>query len=141
MKPAISTNISQSKRLLSCGVDPKTADMVWLKAEPPFLSLNRGCNRAIPEVGDVPAWSLSALCSLIPSKVTAPHANTPCYFRLYHMPHKWRAMYHDGKESGDAEDYYWQCASEQDGTDLIEACVKTIEWLTEHNYPLNKIEE
>lgn len=153
MKNQIATTIEQSRRLLACGVDPKTADisvrtikepygedMAWLI--PKLLTLPYDEARTIYGEDEItPAWSLSALCSLIPSKVTAPHANTLCYFRLYHKPDKWMAMYHDGKESGDAEDYYWQYASQQDGEDPIEVCVAIIEWLLKKNISLNKTEE
>ncbi|MCM1225196.1 MAG: hypothetical protein NC548_63165, partial [Lachnospiraceae bacterium] len=153
MKPQISTNTEQSRRLLSCGVDPKTADMC-------IITYPNGYQQAY--VGQVtidadsiytdgelqaeyvilkgePVWSLSRMLELIPSKIIAPHANTLCYFRLYHKPGKWMAMYHDGKNIRDAEDYYWQCMSQQEGEDPIEVCAMMIEWLTANNYPLNKI--
>lgn len=126
MKNQIATDISQSQRLLSCGVDPKTADMVWLKAEPPFLSLNRGCNRAIPEVGDVPAWSLSALLELLPPQFKPSCPEFDFCLQLRRTTNgKW----------GIAYDHTFEADSP------IEACVKMLEVLAELCYPLNKIEE
>lgn len=128
MKTQISTSIEQSRRLLSCGVDPKTADMVWLNRGqyPAFLSFNEGCNRAIPEVGDVPAWSLSALLELLPPQFKPSWPEFDFCLQLRRTTNgKW----------GIAYDHTFEADSP------IEACVKMFETLAELCYPLNKIEE
>lgn len=154
MKTQIATTKEQSDRLLKCGLDSNCSD----------LSLSgRNCRQLIPTpyeamlaqwIGDsalkgidrkakdfqlAPAWSLSALLSLLPQQIKAPHADTPCDFLLHHHPGFWLAMYHDGKKQGDAEDYMWQCVSEQRAEDPIEACVKMIEWLTSNGRKLNEV--
>lgn len=141
MKSEIATSTEQSSRLISCGVDLMTADMVWLFRgnQASYLTFNTGCNKAILAVGDVPAWSLARMLELIPQRIPAPHADTPCDFILHHHPELWIAMYHDGKSFGDSEDYVWQCCSESRADNPIEACVKMIEWLCENDYKLNTI--
>ena len=75
----IATTCEQSARLLACGVDPKTADMMWdrLDENRDYLLLsaswetNRIKNRKIT-VNTIPAWSLSALLtSVLPRKIKA----------------------------------------------------------------------
>lgn len=66
MTPNIATTPSQSRRLLQCGVDPKTADMMFtphntLSAEP--------YKETLKDRGYFPAWSLSALLALLPEKI------------------------------------------------------------------------
>ncbi|MCM1220082.1 MAG: hypothetical protein NC548_36885 [Lachnospiraceae bacterium] len=138
MKKSISTSIEQSRRLLSCGVDPKTADMVWLNRGqyPAFLSFNEGCNRAIPEVGDVPAWSLSALLALLPKEIYDDDTDS-YYFSLskeFPLSEEYGVAYIPCWEKGDA-------IVRKRYDSPIEACVQMIEWLCESGYSLNKIEE
>ncbi|MBD5242094.1 MAG: hypothetical protein HDS59_08470 [Barnesiella sp.] len=62
MKHQIATNPDQSKRLLACGVDPDSADMLLYNNA---LSVQvRGLGK-IPECA-TPAWSLSALLEVMP---------------------------------------------------------------------------
>lgn len=137
MKPQIATTPEQSKRLLACGVDPKTADMVWLNRgrNPAYLTFNEGCNRAIPEVGDVPAWSLSALLALLPKDIYDD--DDSYYFSLakeYPLSNEYGAAYIPSWYKGDA------LVRKHDDSP-IEACVQIIEWLIPNKHQLNKIEE
>lgn len=123
----MATDIPQSRRLLACGVGPDSADMS-IDTDTEKLYLGRFVNR-VDKVHEIPAWSLSTLLSMLPQRAIAPHGNTPCDLYIHHYPEFWLVMYHDDKSSGDAEDYTWQCASEQRAETLVEACVKMIEWL------------
>lgn len=78
MEQQIATNPEQSRSLISCGLDAKTADMVWLNrgSLEPYIAFNVGCNQAMPEVGDIPAWSLSALIDVFLTR--APAAGKKC---------------------------------------------------------------
>lgn len=131
----MATNIEQSRRLLACGVDLDSADMYWnhFIIQEPYLVIGEiprdNETGEVMDNEDVPAWSLSALLAVLPQREIAPHGNTPCDLYIHHYPEFWLVMYHDGKTSGDAEDYTWQCASEQRAETLVEACVKMIEWL------------
>lgn len=73
----IATTIEQSKRLLKAGVDPRTADMLYLWDEDAIMGVGV-CEynlELIPgteqeyNTGSVPAWSLSALITLCPEHV------------------------------------------------------------------------
>lgn len=67
---AISTTIEQSKHLLKLGLDPKTADCMWLVTSRARLHVLDG--EPISNYDrweNYPAWSLSALLEVI-SKVT-----------------------------------------------------------------------
>lgn len=60
----ICTTIEQSKKLLELGIDRKTSDMYyWCGSD-----LRIGGYRAQDEELDIPAWSLSALLELMPTK-------------------------------------------------------------------------
>jgi len=149
----IATTIEQSNRLISCGINPKTADMCWTQRthridgspirrshQKANLWMGYPCKRTLTDDEqrtDTPAWSLSALLAIIPQRIIAPKVNTPCDFMLHHFQTEWCAMFHDGKLSGDPDDYIWQCMSEQGADTPIEACVKIIEWLTANGYSLN----
>ena len=66
MTTNIATTREQSARLLQCGVDPETADMMFtphntLSAEP--------YKETLKDRGYFPAWSLSALLALLPKEI------------------------------------------------------------------------
>lgn len=130
MKQTISTDIPQSKRIIACGVDPKTADMCWeedlyhpsnyyLYASPPFHAY------------ETPSWSLIALLSLLPKKIVL---NDKVEFecQICKCTFGYEVRYH-------SEEYIdpFGCLCENP----IEGCVKAIEWLTKRGYKLNTIEE
>lgn len=71
----IATTKEQSARLLACGVDPKTADMFYQvpitvsqKQRGEDILLVKKPNATLYDT-DTPAWSLSALLSLLPQKI------------------------------------------------------------------------
>ena len=65
----ISTTIEQSKELVRLGLDPKTADMVWMCNKWLYSIKYNILNREQFSEQDTLAWSLSALLEVI-SKVT-----------------------------------------------------------------------
>ena len=76
-KTNIATTSSQSRRLLECGVDPKTADMVWTRFESDGeqyerLDVMSEDAYEVSSLKPAPAWSLSALLALIPQTIYAP---------------------------------------------------------------------
>lgn len=150
----IATNTDQSERLKACGVDPKSADMVW--QEPIAISHKqrggkilafRNPNHQI-YVGDVPAWSLSRLISLLPSTITSslyededPDGGYDVYdFNLFIYPTMtgkvWNVSYSYTDIDEYSDDLY-----ETAQPSLIEAVVKMIETLTSHNRKLNEIKQ
>jgi hypothetical protein len=66
----IATTIEQSKHLLELGLDPKTADMVWMGIyyAAGGYRLEVLHREVFEEIGeeDIPAWSLSALLKVMP---------------------------------------------------------------------------
>jgi len=116
MSTKIRTSIEQSKKLLSLGLDPNTADM--------FYTFNRDFNGNIigflpsPLVsdgfididgGEIPCWSLTALLELMPigSHIEKKKNCYACY-----------AVYTKPLESSTP----------------IEAAFETVCWLIEHGY-------
>lgn len=136
----IATTCEQSARLLACGVDPKTADMMWdrLDENRDYLLLsaswetNRIKNRKITD-NTIPAWSLSALLMLVlPRKIQAKkeYLNYTLNLHPYFMG-GWQIKY-----SYREYDECYNLLREYSDTP-IEACVKAVEWLTENDYKLN----
>lgn len=118
MKTNLSTTQEQSARLLACGVLADTADMIFtphntLSTEPYKETLE---NR-----GYFPAWSLSALLSIMPD--------------LEHCFSLWKF---------EEDDTYGADATmvnpdfRVDANDPIEACVGLIEILHANGYKLNE---
>ncbi len=134
MKHQIATSRDQAARLLKCGVPAESADM--LHNESTGLEVN--VSEEIPS-GYNPAWSLSALCGLLPKEIKvdeSPYDEVQEYgLLIYPFMGGWQVDYQycDNDEC--------QCLKCVHGTDLIEACVKAIEWLAEDGYKLNGIEE
>lgn len=126
----IATDKEQSARLVACGVHSKGADMT--------LSYNNGVYELIAEPyhyfcfneEDVPAWSLSALLALLPMDLTWQGL----YYRLVMGPNKkgWEMEYNDLSILNNRH--------RVTADNLIEACVRMIEWLTANNYKLNNNE-
>lgn len=137
MTTNIATTREQSARLLQCGVDPETADMMFtphnmLSAEP--------YKETLKDRGYFPAWSLSALLALLPKEIDIDGYayRISIYFEnpdepvignqwcLYYKPKK-----HNEKSRIDDVPMY--------APDLIECAVLMIEWLTANNYKLNEL--
>lgn len=142
MKNQIATTIEQSQRLIACGVDKNTADFYWCDFIPdePFLAMGEiPRNNDTGEVmsdGDVPAWSLSALIALLPTEIKENNS----YFDeistygllIYPYMQGWQIDY---QYCEDDECHCLKCIHD---TELIEVCVKAVEWLLKNGYNLNK---
>lgn len=163
MKQQIATTKSQSDRLLQCGVPAESADMHWCGAIVP----RGGSLTSMPEPSEewdlgatpygcmpeelqkaklmedyneiAPAWSLSALLSLLPKEIEIdgyPY-RISIYFEnpdepvignqwcLYYKPKK-----HNDKSRIDDVTMY--------APDLIECAVSMIIWLKNYGYKLNE---
>ena len=143
MTPNIVTTKEQSARLLQCGVDPETADMFYQipitvsqKRQGEDMLLIKKSDATLFDT-DTPAWSLSALLPMLPSKIEIdedPCNETQEYgLLIYPFMGGWQIDYQY------CENDECQCLKCVYDTDLIEACVKTIEWLTANNYKLNEL--
>lgn len=122
MKTNICTTQDQSARLLKCGVSADTADMTLSYCKGGFYELmatpfHYGCF----DEEDAPAWSLSALLSIMPD--------------LEHCFSLWK-FEEDDTYAADATmvnpDF------RVDANDPIEACVGLIEILHANGYKLNE---
>ncbi len=136
MTTNIATTKEQSARLRQCGVSADTADMhidnykvLWAA---PYKN-----NQRKDEKGFAPAWSLSTLLRLLPKEIKvdeSPYDEVQKYgLLIYPFMSGWQIDYQycDNDEC--------QCLKCIYDTDLIEACVKAIEWLTANNYKLNQL--
>lgn len=125
MKQQIATTKEQSQMLLSAGVKPETADMCYFEN---ILTVGRLCFEEPFPKRLFPAWSLSALLSLLPRTVT--HKGRTNIFGLYH------------EEEKDGGGWTCSCPGIQFFIEdtPFEAVVKMIEWLLANNYPLNQTE-
>ncbi len=147
MTQNIATNPEQSRRLIACGVDPKTADMYWHEdlTDIRLHALSFEWKENLRNFNFSPAWSTSRLLELLPEYVDEYWLTIQ---KIYENGRKYtyalgylRCKYQD-KENPDgrkvySDNYLFSCASET----IIEACVKAIEWLTKEGYKLNEIEE
>ena len=135
MNQQIATTPEQSKRLIACEVDPKSADMTW---QTPITTSQKRIGEKIlvlrhpnhqDYVGDVPAWSLGRLLALLPTEIKTEdnsYYDEISTFGLLIYPYMqgWQIDYQY------CEDDECHCLKCIHGFDLIEACVKAIEWLT-----------
>lgn len=142
MTTNIATTKEQSARLLQCGVDPDTADMVWTHFESDGeqyerLDVMSEDAYEVSSLKPIPAWSLSALLGLLPHIIEVDDDNEH-YFSLAQ----------DYPASEDYSAVYLECWSVDHDAIVrkrdkspIEACVQLIEWLSANNYKLNGIEK
>lgn len=129
MNTNLSTTQEQSARLLRCGVSADTADMIGVEPNygyecEPWSSMQGHDTR-----GYFPAWSLSALLGLLPSKIhsgkyeywldIAPMDNGKQWGIGYYCTEKPRTI--KGLTRADS---------------LIECAVQEIEWLSANGYKL-----
>ena len=137
MKHQIATNPDQSNRLLACGVNPDSADMFYTNYRtkpndkmPIVKTAPLGIRKDL-----IPAWSLSALLSLLPTEIKEEISRfdeIQTYgLLIYPYMQGWQIDYQY------CEDDECHCLKCVHGSDLIEACVKAIEWLTANGYTLN----
>lgn len=140
----IATDTSQSERLISCGVSPDTADMsictiiepalceyvAW--NTPMLLTIPYNDAKVICRGDDVkPAWSLSALISLIPSVISGKDRLHDYYFLLRLFSDRCEVSY-EQLYSGSTPAIIAERA-----LDPIDACVRLIEKLIANNYDLS----
>lgn len=130
MKTQIATTPEQSQRLIACGVNPDSADM--LHFDNAILEL-RGLGK-IPEYS-TPAWSLSTLLALLPTEIKEEISRfdeIQTYgLLIYPYMQGWQIDYQYCEYD---ECHCLKCVHD---LDLIGACVKAIEWLTANGYTLN----
>ncbi|MBD5178120.1 MAG: hypothetical protein HDS04_09010 [Bacteroides sp.] len=126
MKTQIATTKEQSQRLLECMVNSNTADMYANNYDALWNAPFKDCCRK-KEVGFSPAWSLSALLSLLPKCLMWQGL----YYRLVMGPNEngWEIEYNDLSVLNNLH--------RVKADSPIEACVQMIEWLTKNGYTLN----
>ena len=61
----ICTSLEQSQKLIELGIDANTADMGWYYSRNPQAARNQMWLGTKAENADIPAWSLTALLSII----------------------------------------------------------------------------
>lgn len=130
---AIATDKSQSQRLIACGVDPKTADLVWTHFESDgekYEKLDVMDEYAYEAacLDPVPALSLSVLLSFLPTPIftenrkqfaMAIKRNKSVWFVSYENTHEILFQSHSDNPIG--------------------AVVRAIEELTAHGHQLNEV--
>ncbi|MDE5568927.1 MAG: hypothetical protein K2J12_10880 [Muribaculaceae bacterium] len=128
----IATNKEQSARLVVCGVNEATADMVdtiWENDGEKLTQLSIMSESAYEMscLNPIPAWSLSALLSLLPKDLMWQGL----YYRLVMGPNgnEWEIEYNDLSVTNNLHMVIADTP--------IEACVQMIEWLTANNHKLN----
>ncbi|TFU92385.1 hypothetical protein E4T81_12410 [Barnesiella sp. WM24] len=130
----IATCCSQSRRLLECGVDPETADMIETRLG---NLLNRTQDFPVDETKETLVWSLSALLGLLPKEIKvdeSPYDEVQKYgLLIYPFMSGWQIDYQYCIYD---ECHNLMCIY---STDIIEVCVQAIEWLNANNYKLNRL--
>lgn len=136
--------------MLKCGVPAESADMSWfrgwgnvgnydlnVKPYSMMVRINEESCRGRNEIA--PAFSLSALLGLLPKVIKedeSPYDEVQKFgLLIYPYMGGWQVDYQCCE---DDECYCLKCVH---GTDLIEACVKTVEWLVANGYKLNGVEK
>ena len=128
MKQCICTTPEQGKRLLACGLDPKSADFVWMDDKPnnPRLTLRteiiEDSNPYILGYG----WSLGRILAILEDYEP----------RLEFLDGRWECGVGSTEKLRWPHDGTFICADTQ-----IEAVVLLIERLHEFGYKLNEIKQ
>lgn len=130
MNTNIATDLSQSQRLLRCGVSDDTADMArYEDDEVPMMPWDWTTGSY---GGTYPAWSLGALLGLLPFKI---HSGKYEYW-LDIAPMDYGRQWSIGYYCMDKP----RVIKGLTHTDsLIECAVQEIEWLSKNGYKLNEI--
>ena len=127
MRHQIATTIEQSQRLITCGVNPDSADMFYTnyRTKP---NDKMPCAKTAPlgiRKDLIPAWSLSALLALLPTEIKEEISRfdeIQTYgLLIYPYMQGWQIDY---QYCEDDECHCLKCIHD---FDLIGACVKTIE--------------
>ena len=139
MTQQIATDPSQSARLIQCGVDPKSADFVWMDDKPnnPRLTLRteiiEDSNPYIVAVG----WSLGRILALSP-KIIICDAYGYIWLEivwLYEENSIPTIRYFTPPNENDDESDQWEFTDES----IIECAVQAVEWIKDNGYKLNTI--
>ena len=113
----ICTTIEQSKKLIELGIDRKTSDLYyWCGSD-----LRIGGYKAQDEELDIPAWSLTALLSIIPKHIG------DSVFRM-DMGETDIALWFDDLSSGTVDEFLPDITKEN----FVDAAFETICWLKEN---------
>ena len=148
MSTDICTSIEQSKKLLSLGIDPNTADMwysyygnskynptVAYKGQQWFLCQIRNSLH-----DDIPCWSLAALLNLLPSEFTekGKYSETTyeIYIRKYALTENvdlYQIAYGNYKFYEDGNTSWKDMINTGEKENLIDAVFQMICWLKENN--------
>ena len=140
MKQQIATDESQSARLIACGVDPKSADFVWMDDNPnPRLTLRteiiEDSNPYIVGYG----WSLGRLLAMLP-KIIICDAYGYIWLEivwLYEENSIPTIRYFTPPNENDDESDQWEFTDES----IIECAVQAVEWIKDNGYKLNEIKQ
>lgn len=130
----IATDPDQSRRILSCGVNPYTADMTHVITGQSSELVNTFFHYGCMSEDDAPAWSLSVLLALLPKEIVdeagdAYYLNiAQDYARTDEYGVSYRPAWADDDELMRTHDH---CP--------IEACVQMIEKLIQNGHKLNKL--
>ena len=140
MKENIATTPEQGKRILACGVDPKSADFVWMENKPnPRLTLRteiiEDSNPYIVGYG----WSLGRLLAILP-KIIICDAYGYIWLEivwLYEENSIPTIRYFTQPNENDDEPDQWEFTDES----IIECAVQAVEWIKDNGYKLNEIKQ
>ena len=135
----ICTSIEQSRKLIELGIDIKTSDMYYWCGEE--LRIYVGGYKAQNKEYDIPAWSLSALMSLLPSifKVKGEYSETTCYkidIRRYALTKDvdiYQIAYGNYRFNDDGSFSWSDMINTGQREELIDAAVEMLTWLKENN--------
>ncbi len=131
----ICTSIEQSKELLELGIDVNTADMhyQWYSETESALHVGKGSKKLN---ADCPAWSLSALMSLLPSDFTREGKFGTFTYEIHIRKYRLTAdidvhqiAYGNYGSSGTWSDMI----NTGEYENLIDAAFKMVVWLKENN--------
>jgi len=130
MNTKICTSIEQSKKLLSLGLDPSTADMYY---EP--IDGNPIRFAVIPNVGkygkwDMPAWSLTALLELMPLYLFELERGIDLNIYRNINSNGWHVSYMPNNVIDMQKDNFKQITN---GNSPIDAAFEMIVWLIEQD--------
>ena len=132
MERQIATNQNQSARLLQCGVSADTADMIGVEPNygyecEPWSSMQGHDTR-----GYFPAWSLSALLTLLPFKIHSCKYEYWLDVAPINFGTQWSIGYYCTEKPRTIKGL-------THNENLIECAVQEIVWLTINGYKLNEI--
>lgn len=114
----ICTTIEQSQKLMGLGIDVHTADMHWTIIDQIYyLEVKQGIELS---EDDIPAWSLSALLSVLPSVIKR---NGKRMFLTMEKAGAYNLYY----KSPDRLDEFWETKEEP-----IDAAFEMVFWLKEN---------